>query len=403
MPWRRFAVPLALALMTGGCSQTPPPDQRVLYYYDPMHPSYRSDRPGIAPDCNMKLVAKYVGGDAPDHAIHLAAGEERTAGIETAQATERSGKREIRLPGRVLPSESRVYKVSIGADGWIREIFAGETGATVSQGQPLARYVSREVSTPQQGYLYALDAVERVQRAEGHTQDQLAQATRQFNLAHDTLAQLGMDEAQIAEVGRTRTESRELTLTAPGSGVVTLRNAASGMRFSKGQDLFEIAAIDSVWIEASVFPADAAALAGVDSAVVVASHNSRVPARRVPSVAQFDTNGSENGSVASRIRLEAGNAAKRLLPGMYVTVVLEIATPRGLTVPVESVVDSGSGSHVYARRGDGAFELRRIATGWRAGGLVEVVEGLRAGESVARSGVFLLDSETQIRSGEVLP
>ncbi len=402
MAKRWFAESLVLALMAAGCSEAPPPQQRVLYYYDPMHPSYHSDRPGIAPDCNMKLVAKYVGEDAPDHAIHLAQNEEGIAGIATAQATEGSGNREIRVPGRVLPAESRVYKVSIGADGWIRQVFAAETGATVSQGQPLARYVSRDVSTPQQGYLYALDAVDRVQRTQGHTEEQLAQAMRQLNLARDTLAQLGMDETQIAEIGRTRIESRELTLTAPGSGVVTVRNAAPGMRFSKGQDLFEIAAIDSVWVDASVFPADSAALARLDSAVVVAPDGTRIPARRAPSVAQFDTEGADAGAVASRIRLEAGNPARRLLPGMYVTVLFEIATPRGLTVPAESVVDSGSGSHVFARRGDGAFELRRIATGWRAGGLVQVLEGLRPGESVARSGVFLLDSETQIRSGEVL-
>lgn len=33
---------------------------RVLYYVDPMHPSYRSDKPGKAPDCGMDLVAVYA-------------------------------------------------------------------------------------------------------------------------------------------------------------------------------------------------------------------------------------------------------------------------------------------------------------------------------------------------------
>ena len=34
--------------------------RRILYYHDPMHPSYRSDRPGIAPDCNMELTPVYA-------------------------------------------------------------------------------------------------------------------------------------------------------------------------------------------------------------------------------------------------------------------------------------------------------------------------------------------------------
>ena len=29
--------------------------RRVIYYSDPMHPAYRSDKPGIAPDCGMQL------------------------------------------------------------------------------------------------------------------------------------------------------------------------------------------------------------------------------------------------------------------------------------------------------------------------------------------------------------
>ena len=35
-------------------------DREVLYWYDPMHPAYRSEEPGIAPDCGMDLVPKYA-------------------------------------------------------------------------------------------------------------------------------------------------------------------------------------------------------------------------------------------------------------------------------------------------------------------------------------------------------
>ncbi len=38
--------------------------RRVLYYVDPMHPSYKSDKPGIAPDCGMQLEPVYADGAA---------------------------------------------------------------------------------------------------------------------------------------------------------------------------------------------------------------------------------------------------------------------------------------------------------------------------------------------------
>src|SRR5512142_2909794 len=36
--------------------------RRILYYVDPMHPAYKSDKPGIAPDCGMALEPVYADG-----------------------------------------------------------------------------------------------------------------------------------------------------------------------------------------------------------------------------------------------------------------------------------------------------------------------------------------------------
>jgi len=47
--------------------------KRILYYVDPMHPAYRSDKPGIAPDCGMPLEPVYEG-DEPAGKLQLAAG-----------------------------------------------------------------------------------------------------------------------------------------------------------------------------------------------------------------------------------------------------------------------------------------------------------------------------------------
>ena len=46
---------------------------KILYYQDPMHPWYRSDKPGIAPDCGMKLVPVYASDASGCGACHRAA------------------------------------------------------------------------------------------------------------------------------------------------------------------------------------------------------------------------------------------------------------------------------------------------------------------------------------------
>src|SRR3974390_2281371 len=59
-------LPLAGCLLVGGCfgyrinKSAPKPPRRILYYQDPMHPAYRSEKPGTAPDCGMQLVPVYA-------------------------------------------------------------------------------------------------------------------------------------------------------------------------------------------------------------------------------------------------------------------------------------------------------------------------------------------------------
>lgn len=44
-------------------AQAAPAERKILYWYDPMHPAYKSDQPGKAPDCGMDLVPKYADGN----------------------------------------------------------------------------------------------------------------------------------------------------------------------------------------------------------------------------------------------------------------------------------------------------------------------------------------------------
>jgi len=55
------AVLLVAALAAvSACGGAPAADARKpLYWRDPMHPSYTSDRPGKAPDCGMDLEPVY--------------------------------------------------------------------------------------------------------------------------------------------------------------------------------------------------------------------------------------------------------------------------------------------------------------------------------------------------------
>ena len=136
-----------------------------------------------------------------------------------------------------------------------------------SKGQPLASYYSRDVSSPQQAYLYALDAEQRLPGTATAAQKELA--AKQVKQARDYLEFLGLTAPQIADLARSRQEEREVTLGAPASGVVLERNVSEGARFDRGDVLWEIGDIESVWITADLFPEDMRSIAGARTATVI--------------------------------------------------------------------------------------------------------------------------------------
>jgi multidrug efflux pump subunit AcrA (membrane-fusion protein)/YHS domain-containing protein len=99
-----------------------------------------------------------------------------------------------------------------------------------------------------------------------------------------------------------------------------------------------------------------------------------------------------------RVRLETDNPGTALLPGMFVDVEFSVDVPPALAVPADAIVDSGLRKTVFVDRGSGYFEPRSVETGWRIGGLVEVVKGLMEGERIVISGTFLIDSESRMKA-----
>src|ERR1700758_2091877 len=124
-----YAASLVLALVLGfhfGRSHTDRHPskgrvRRVLYYVDPMHPAYKSDKPGIAPDCGMPLEPVYADessyvGRMPDQAstsaLSIDSRMQQLVGITVAEVRRTSGTHSLRIPGKVTPDERRVYRIS---------------------------------------------------------------------------------------------------------------------------------------------------------------------------------------------------------------------------------------------------------------------------------------------------
>ncbi len=377
-----------------------PGPRRVLYYVDPMHPAYRSERPGTAPDCGMNLEPVYADGQPPEAAaamnpgsVSLTRDQEQAIYLETETLRAADGTRRVETVGRVAEDEALTFRVSAGADGWVRRVFSDKTGTQVKKGQELAAFYSKEVSSPQQSYVYALESYERLKKAASPPPDQLALATQQVATARDNLQFVGMGEAQIEELSRTRREIFDVNLTAPAAGLILERNVAVGQRFMQGELLYRIADLSRVWVLADVYGRDAARLGTIHGAKIKMDGLPPMEATGAQAPLQFDGEGW-----TGKLRLEVNNAGQRLVPGMIVNVEFDVRARPAMTLHVDAVLDSGTKKRVFVARGDGRYELREVETGWQDGDRVEIKSGVKAGERVVTTGAFLLDSESRMKN-----
>ncbi|PWT92783.1 MAG: hypothetical protein C5B56_01815 [Proteobacteria bacterium] len=362
----------------------------ILYYHDPMHPEYRSDRPGRAPDCGMDLVPVY----AEPGGLHVSAGKQHLIGLKVGTAEESTGPAALRTFGRIVPDEARIYRLVPKVDGWVRRIFPASTGELVKKGQPLVSVYSKDFQIAQQAYIFALNQLVRFQN--GDEPDALERLKLAAAEALLNLRNLGVPEAQIAEMNRTKEVLTEVNLSAPADGFIISRTVYPDQRFDRGADFYRIVDLRRVWLEADI---SSPLLRQIEPGTRARVSVPQLPgvtfeARAAHAAPQFDAN-----SRTLQLRLEMDNPGLVLKPDMYVDLEFAVPVPRGVTVPRDAVVDSGTRTVVYVERGDGDFEPRPVRTGWRLGDRVEIAEGLAAGERIVVSGTFLIDSESRMQAG----
>lgn len=364
----------------------------LLYYHCPMHPGFKSDKPGTAPCCGMELEPVYAGGETSDQetkpslppgTIHISAEKQQIVGVRTGVVERSSGARTIRLLGRVVADETRLYKIKAAADGWIQEVYPVTTGSFVKKGEPLASFYTPDYLTTAQYYVAALTNLDR----------RVLGTERSLQTYEDTLRGLGADDLQIDGIKKTRQIARSIVLSAPASGYVLLREVSEGLRFQKGEELYRIAELDKMWIYADLYENESRYVKPGAKAKVTHPHmGERFTARVSDVLPQFDAT-----SRTLKVRLDVDNPRHILRPEMFVDVEFPLNFPASITVPAEAVLDTGVRKTVFVDLGDGVFEPRQVETGWRMDNRVEIVEGLTAGEKIVVSGNFLIDSESRLQ------
>jgi Cu(I)/Ag(I) efflux system membrane fusion protein len=383
--------------------------RRVLYWVDPMHPDYKSDHAGTAPDCGMELEPVYaentsvqVESQAP--AVHgmigIDSAKQQLFGIRVSAVEKTPARENVRVLGRVVPEDTRVYRLDSGMDGFVRETYNDSLGTLVKKDQKLATCYGADSLAVASGFLAATAAIPGATGKDGARTMPFPGAVAKQGVSSlqgytDRLRNLGMSDAQIKQMAENRQLPESVDVVSPVDGFILSRNISAGQHFDRSMEFYRIADLTRVWIVADIFASDAQNFRpGTAARLTLSGGGKSFTARVTEILPQVDPS-----TRTLKLRLEAANPGFALRPDMFVDVDLPASVPAGLSIPVDALIDTGREQRVFVERGHGVFEPRTIQTGWRLGDRVQVIQGLSEGERVVSAGTFLVDSESRLKSG----
>ena len=335
---------------------------------------------------------------------------QQRVGLEVAPVKLTQLSEYLQVVGTVQPVSSRVSPVRPLARGRLQEVLV-RVGDRVESGQPLARFdnieageLAAQLASAQADLqklkiqLAALSRqTERNRRLaeigaapqKDHEQSRAEQQAFEESLRSQQSAIAGLT-ARLGRFGVAENSPVVTTIRAPFAGVVTKVQASPGEVVSAEAELFTVADLSQVWVQAEVYEKDLGRVqVGQAARITVDTYPDQPFTGKVTYISDL----LDPQTRTAKVRCEVPNRAVRLKLDMFATVQLPTTfSRRALAVPADAVQQVEGKDVVFVRRAPTQFEARQIKTGKLINSLLEITSGLREGEPVAIRGAFHLKS-----------
>jgi cobalt-zinc-cadmium efflux system membrane fusion protein len=346
--------------------------------------------------------------------VHIEVGMLRDLRITTAQVESRQGGEQVTLLGELAVDERSYAEVGVPVAARVMRLMAG-VGDRVTEGQALLELQAPEVGHARSDYMAAVAKLSLAENSLKRKRDLAAERIAPLREVQEAEADAAAARAEVrasaaalqamglgtpSDDGASEAGSPMFQVRAPVGGTVIERTALRGQLLDPGTAAYRIADLSTLWLTVHAFERDAVRIQGGTPAQVTFP---ALPGQSFGGRVSLVARQVSPDSRTMDVRIEIRNRDELLRPGMAASAALALGQGGAplLTVPVASVQRVGDDWIVFVPKGgeNGAFETRRIGRGRDLGGEVEVVSGLKAGETIVVDGAFLLKSEAEKGSG----
>lgn len=377
--YRRIGLVLTAALMVGAAYAGDGKGDSAMPGMDMPRPG----RPAAAAESAGDLPAGYS-------AVTIAAEVQQRIGVRLGRVEKTPLKLAIRTVGIVRPDETKVAHVHVKTDGWVDRLFVSYIGQNVKAGQPLLSIYSPALFAAEREFLSAWQSAKSSPEVNADRQAVVETARRRLELwdvPKDTIEQLERGGAP----------GQSLTLASPISGTVMEKSVFAGQYVTAQSDLYMVADLSAVWVQAKVFEYELPYVkGGMPATVTFAS----IPGRQFSGRVAFVDPVVDEASRSVRVRIELPNSSGEIKPGMFADIAVDRSMGSALTVPTSAIIRTGGRDLAFrAAAADRFVPVVVKINPVRFEDRYQVLEGLKAGDQVVTSANFLIDSESRLEGG----